>query len=88
MSREHPRDELRLTYGDPCEGGDGMCPNDATLTVVDKQSKPWRVCEDHARYVLEASRGPGWRCPVCGRAECDGHAANILGLFVDDKKNG
>ena len=55
---------LRLTYGDPCEGGDGMCPNDATLTVVDKTSKPWRVCQDHARYVLEASPQSGEQEPT------------------------
>ena len=83
MSREHPSDELRLTFGDPCEGGDGMCPNDATLTVVDKQSKPWRVCEDHARYFAA-------NCPICGRAGCDGHEANVIRLveFVDKDKNG
>ena len=43
--------ELRLTLADPCEAP--LCPLDAALTVVDKHSKPWRVCADHVKYFAK-----------------------------------
>ena len=54
MTREHG--ELRLTLADPCEAL--ACPHDAALTVVDKHSKPWRVCHDHVKYFAHQEPPP------------------------------